>query len=492
MDEYLYDAFISYSHRDLKWGRWLQRKLEGFHCPREAAEGRPGSGRLRIFRDQTDLAGAKLQESLNRELERSRYLIVICSPASAASRWVDAEIRHFRSLGREDHILPFIVAGEPASDQPELECFAPALREEKTGELLGVNIQEIGKNKAFLKTASVLLDIRFNRLVDREKQRKRRTGLTIGATATVIAAVTGFLIWNNARVTKENQELNFDIYGAAMLSLQLNDTLQPDELAFLQASAREGNTQAMVLLGDCLKNGWGTAPDPENAFSWFRKAAEAGNTSGMIAAANCYVNGIGTETDPEQGFQWNMRAAEKEDPAGMVNVASCYEEGYGTEQDAALAFQWYERAAKAGNELGLYHLALCYLTGTGTEADAAQAFAWTQTLAQKGNAAGMYNLALMYQAGFGTEENPETAYQWYRKAADAGDAGAMRMVGWCIENRYGITDPALEWYERAADAGDADAREAAVRLLAQNAEAAGKTPSASNPAPETDQTTGGE
>ena len=62
MDEYLYDAFISYSHRDLKWGRWLQRKLEGFHCPREAAEGRPGSGRLRIFRDQTDLAGAKLRE----------------------------------------------------------------------------------------------------------------------------------------------------------------------------------------------------------------------------------------------------------------------------------------------------------------------------------------------------------------------------------------------------------------------------------------------
>lgn len=470
MNEFLYDAFISYSHRDLKWGQWVQRKLEGFHCPREAMEGWSGSGHLRIFRDQTDLAGAKLQESLNRELEQSRYLIVICSPASAASRWVDAEIRYFRSLGRENRILPFIVAGEPNSDQPELECFPPALREEKSDELLGVNIQEIGKSKAYLKTASVLLDVRFNRLVNREKQRKRRTGLTIGAITAVIAGVTGFLIWTNTEIKKENRALNFDIYGAAMLSLQLNDTMQPDELAFLQASAQEGNKQAMVLLGDCLKNGWGTPPDPEEAFKWFRKAADAGETSGMIATANCYANGIGTETDPEQCFQWNLRAAEMNDPAGMVNAASCYEEGYGTIQDTGQAFQWYEQAAKAGNELGMYHLALCYLTGTGTERDEAQAFNYTQALAEKGNAEAMYNLALMYQAGFGTEENPELAYQWYRKAADAGDAGAMRMVGWCIENRYGIQNPALEWYERAADAGDEEAREAAERLFGQSME----------------------
>ena len=493
MEAYLYDAFISYSHRDLKWGKWLQRKLEGFHCPRDVREGpesRKDRGSLRIFRDQTDLAGAKLQESLNRELEQSRYLIVICSPSSAASRWVDAEIRHFCSLGRENRILPFIVAGEPNSDQPELECFPPALREENTGELLGVNIQEIGKNKAFLKTASVLLDIRFNRLVDREKQRKRRTGLTIGAISAVVAGVTGFLIWNNAEIKKENSNLTFDIYGAAMLSLQLNDTMQPEELAFLQASAEEGNAQAMVLLGDCLKNGWGTAEDPEAAFGWFRKAAEADNSTGMIAVANCYASGIGTEPDPEQCFRWNMQAADlKEDSAGMVNVASCYQEGFGTEQDTDLAFQWYGKAAKAGNELGLFQLALCYLTGTGTEPDKENAFATMKTLAEKYNPDGMYNLALMYQAGFGTEEDPELAYTWYRRAADIGDARSMRMVGWCIENRYGIDDPALDWYMRAAAAGDEGAKEDAARRQEQNSEAAGKdsaAPGTDSAAPEQD------
>ena len=99
MDEMYYDAFISYSHADMKWGRWLQKKLETFRVPREVARDRQGSGNLRIFRDQTDLAGAELAAALDREIERSRFLIVICSPASAASRWVDHEIRTFCGLG---------------------------------------------------------------------------------------------------------------------------------------------------------------------------------------------------------------------------------------------------------------------------------------------------------------------------------------------------------------------------------------------------------
>ena len=38
------------------------------------------------------------------------------------------------------------------------------------------------------------------------------------------------------------------------------------------------------------------------------------------------------------------------------------------------------------------------------------------------------------------------------------------MAGWCMENRYGITDPALEWYEKAAEAGNEAAVEAIHRL----------------------------
>ena len=67
-------------------------------------------------------------------LRQSRYLIVICSPHAAQSRWVGQEIVEFKKLEREDRILALIVAGEPnASDgkpgfAPGDECFPKPMR----------------------------------------------------------------------------------------------------------------------------------------------------------------------------------------------------------------------------------------------------------------------------------------------------------------------------------------------------------------------------
>ncbi len=462
MDEYVYDAFISYSHRDMQWGRWLQRKLEAFPVPR--MENGQKREKLHIFRDQTDLAGAELQTALNRELKRSRYLIVICSPHSAASRWVHEEVRAFCEDGRRHDIIPFIVSGEPNSDAPSMECFPPLLRRSQEDELLGTNIQEIGKQKALLKVVSILLDIRLNRLVDREKQRRRRLGLSLGTAAMAACAVTGALLWHNAVITQKNRELSFDIYGAAIVSFARKDAIEPEEVEFLGASAEAGNVDAMLLLADCYEKGWGTDPDPEKAFFWFQKAAEKGSTQGMIAVANCYLQGIGVSAQAEPVFAWNMKAAEAGDVSGMVNAASCYEDGWGVKQDPAQAAVWYERAARAGSDLGMYHMARCYRSGIGVRQDPAQAFFWMHQLAQTGNADGMYNVALMYQYAYGTPEDPRQAFLWYQKAADCGYPDAMRMVGWCIENHYGVENMALEWYQRAVEAGNVQAEEDAARL----------------------------
>ena len=472
--EYTFDAFISYSHRNQNWGNWLQRKLETFPIPDDMRGDRPRGQKLRIFRDQTDLAGTGLQNSLRQNLDISEYLIVICSPASAASPWVNEEVQYFISLGRIDKIIPFIVDGEPESDDPALECFPKALRSTEGYTILGANIQEIGRKKACLKVISTLLDTRMNRLIDRERQRSVRLSLSIAAVSLIAFLVTGALIWNNARVKKENQQLSFDIYGAAIVSIAKKDVIEPGDIAFLETSAEAGNVDAMMLLGDCLLKGAGTEADPEAAFRWYSKAAEKGHTPGMVALSNCLVFGTGAAADPEQAFSWSMKAAEAGDLAGMVNVASCYEEGFGISRDSNQTFQWYQRAAEAGYDLGMYHLARCYRDGIGTEADLARTFYWMNKLAQSGNPEGMYNLALMYQYAYGTEETPRMAYLWYRKAADSGFADAMRMVGWCIENHYGVDDPALEWYLKAAEAGDPAAKTEIERIESGNGTADGK------------------
>ena len=85
-EEYTYYAFISYSHKDEKWAKWLQQKLEHYRLPTVI---RKESGKVLpkriapVFLDATDLTVGKLNDNLHRELENSRFLIVTCSPNSA-------------------------------------------------------------------------------------------------------------------------------------------------------------------------------------------------------------------------------------------------------------------------------------------------------------------------------------------------------------------------------------------------------------------------
>ena len=86
-----YRAFISYSHRDARWARWLHRALEGYAVPRRlvgaAGEFGPVPSRLRpVFRDRDELASAgDLGQRVKDALAASEALVVICSPAAAAS-----------------------------------------------------------------------------------------------------------------------------------------------------------------------------------------------------------------------------------------------------------------------------------------------------------------------------------------------------------------------------------------------------------------------
>ena len=123
--EHHYDAFISYtrSPRDLEEATWLQQALETFPIPADIARAKNRSPKLRpVFRDASDLAAtASIRDALRRELWRSRFLIVVCSPRAKNSRWVDEEIREFQALGRGGRILAVLIEGEPT------DAFPPAL-----------------------------------------------------------------------------------------------------------------------------------------------------------------------------------------------------------------------------------------------------------------------------------------------------------------------------------------------------------------------------
>src|SRR5277367_2845023 len=144
-----YYAFISYSHKDEKWAKWLHKKLETYRLPsairKELGENVPKPP-YKVFRDVTDLGVGGLKENLRRELEDSRFLIVLCSPNSAqpnkeGKHWVNDEVNRFIELGREDRIVPFIVGGVPNSNDPKTECLPPAIKENN---ILGTSLSLAG------------------------------------------------------------------------------------------------------------------------------------------------------------------------------------------------------------------------------------------------------------------------------------------------------------------------------------------------------------
>ena len=108
-----YRAFISYSQKDKAIGRRIQRTLETYRLPKGVEIG--SQRRLgRFFRDDEELsASPDVGATLRGAIEDSENLIVIASPHAAQSRWVNAEIHHFRQTGRGDRIFAVIVDGIP-------------------------------------------------------------------------------------------------------------------------------------------------------------------------------------------------------------------------------------------------------------------------------------------------------------------------------------------------------------------------------------------
>lgn len=209
-----YYAFISYKREDERMAKWLQHKLEHYKLPSNL-NGRtdlPRSIRP-IFRNATELIPGNLPKQIHDALEASQHLIVICSPRSAQSYWVNKEVETFIGMGKQDNIIPYIIDGQPFAEDVDDECFPPAIRNmPKEKEILGANVNEMGQNAAAVKTVAKMLGVRFDNLWKRyEREQKTKRLLMILAVALFVVAVLGVATW----IWSQNNNLKETISRAA-------------------------------------------------------------------------------------------------------------------------------------------------------------------------------------------------------------------------------------------------------------------------------------
>ena len=234
MAEFRYIAFLSYSHRDRQIAEWLHRELETYRVPKRmigtATPLGPVPARLHpIFKDREELSAAgSLNEAIKSALGSASALIVICSPASAASPWVNEEIRNYKQLNGDARVFAVIAGGEPWASrvpgQEEQECFPPAMRfvVVPDGTITDVPAEPIaadlrpegdGKRVGKLKVVAGLIGVGLDELVRREAQRRQRrlryavAASLAGMTVTSGLAITAVVARDEARQQRNEAQL---------------------------------------------------------------------------------------------------------------------------------------------------------------------------------------------------------------------------------------------------------------------------------------------
>lgn len=223
--EFEYSAFISYKREDEEWAIWLQNHLERYYIPAAIRKKIPRLPKhiKPVFRDKTDLGAGGLAVSLRKELERSHFLIVICSPRSAKSDWVGKEIEYFRELGREEQIIPFIVDGIHHCEEASKECFHPVFNDFHD-EPLGINIKEIGKQQALIKVLAKILDLRFDILWRRHKRYLFRKIISI-AISVLLMFLIGLSYWYYTKPSYKYYADYIDKWGMPEGIIELNESI---------------------------------------------------------------------------------------------------------------------------------------------------------------------------------------------------------------------------------------------------------------------------
>ena len=161
-----------------------------------------------IFRDREELPAANdLSAEVRAALRASRSLIVVCSPAAAASTWVEREVEVFRQLHPDRPVLAAMRYGEPA------DCFPSSLRQTgKAGVLSEPLAADFRRGRdtehlGLLKLVAGILRLGLDELVQRDAHRRaqRVTAVTASALAAMIVMGVLTVFALNARSEAERQ-----------------------------------------------------------------------------------------------------------------------------------------------------------------------------------------------------------------------------------------------------------------------------------------------
>lgn len=268
-----YDAFICYKHGpiDSVAALTLQRALENYHAPKGISDKKKPFGR--VFVDEGELSSCgDFGQQIREALKNSGWLIVICSPDTPLSPWVQLEIDTFLEYHDRSRILAVLTGGSPdTSFPPQLKGVSSGAGEVFAAHAIsntpGAAAKKL-KGDALLKVAAPMLGTTYDTLKQRHKL--YRLQKTAAITAGFLVAAVGFAAYavNRANVIAEQAVKIEEEYQRALINeslflaeqaqkqLDSNDPLGAIELALQALPSADQNrpvlTEAEYVLGKAL------------------------------------------------------------------------------------------------------------------------------------------------------------------------------------------------------------------------------------------------
>jgi tetratricopeptide (TPR) repeat protein len=369
-----YRAFLSYSHADTGIAMRVHRRLESFHIDKELV-GRvtpagPIPKALRpIFRDRNDFdPGASLGAETGAALDDSAALILLASPHAARSKYVNGEVRLFKSRHPDRPVIPLIIDGTPGD--PDNECFPPALRfavapdgaiTDTPDDVLAADLREKGDGftLALAKVVARLIGLMPDdvyRRAERERRRQSRLRMAIVAVFALLAIIGGGLFWQSQRQKQTLNEIaalvdKYSLATPAQAALPgAKQNLTQAIAAIAEGAATDPRyAQALALL---------KAGKPDEAEPLLKAVAEdkekrADKDAKDAAAAYRDLASIAGVSDPGRARDHFARAArlDPSDLNGML-LNGLSQKNAGQLDDARTAFARVITAAKPGADDG--------------------------------------------------------------------------------------------------------------------------------------------
>ena len=302
-------------------------------------------------------------------------------------------------------------------------------------------------------------------MIDRELIEKAGTG-DVDA---IISLGRAYYNWEDG---EENQGKAFELYTKA-LKLDPNNARAINSLgncyndgvgveansdkamALYRKAAELGDSNAQYNLADSLKK----RNDPE-CLKWYQKAYENGDVDAPYDIANIYNEGAIVPQDYQKYIEYLIKADEMGNDGATLDLACAYLQGEHVEADKKKSIKLMEKAANAGNKIAAGNMSLLYRKGDVVEADIEKSIEWAKKAAELGDGERIFQYAIAYFTG----EDPVTedkakAVEFFVLAANAGDATAMKNLGVCYNNGYGVDrdkNKAIEWFEKAVKEGGSE------------------------------------